>query len=170
MIRVTNLKDYYTPISVSGNIVKIAFDYEPLFDTDEDGNKTESNVGTWAEHVFRNKPSLSQIKDFILTEINKRTDRLILSGFVWKGIPVWLSMENQLNYKTAYDLAVQTNGQVLPTFKFGTTESPVYYKFESLEDLKDFYISAMSYVTDTLATGWQEKDKIDWTVYEDLLK
>lgn len=170
MIRVTNLKDYYTPISVSGNIVKIAFDYKPFYDIDEDGNKVESNVGTWTEHVFRNKPSLSQIKDFILTEINKRTDRLILSGFVWKGIPVWLSMENQLNYKTAYDLAVQTNGQVLPTFKFGTTESPVYYKFESLEDLKDFYISAMSYVTDTLAAGWQEKDKIDWTVYEDLLK
>lgn len=170
MIRVTNLKDYYTPISVSGNIVKIAFDYKPFYDIDEDGNKVESNVGTWAEHVFRNKPSLSQIKEFILTEINKRTDRLILSGFVWKGVPVWLSMENQLNYKTAYDLAVQTNGQVLPTFKFGTTESPVYYKFESLEDLKDFYISAMSYVTDTLATGWQEKDKIDWTVYEDLLK
>ena len=170
MIRVTNLKDYYTPISVSGNIVKIAFDYKPFYDIDEDGNKVESNVGTWAEHVFRNKPSLSQIKDFILTEINKRTDELILSGFVWKGVPVWLSMENQLNYKTAYDLAVQTNGQVLPTFKFGTTESPVYYKFESLEDLKDFYISAMSYVTDTLATGWQEKDKIDWTVYEDLLK
>ena len=143
MIRVTNLKDYYTPISVSGNIVKIAFDYKPFYDIDEDGNKVESNVGTWAEHVFRNKPSLSQIKDFILTEINKRTDRLILSGFVWKGVPVWLSMENQLNYKTAYDLAVQTNGQVLPTFKFGTTESPVYYKFESLEDLKDFYISAM---------------------------
>lgn len=170
MIRVTNLKDYYTPISVSGNIVKIAFDYKPFYDIDEDGNKVESNVGTWAEHVFRNKPSLSQIKDFILTEINKRTDRLILSGFVWKGVPVWLSMENQLNYKTAYDLAVQTNGQVLPTFKFGTTESPVYYKFESLEDLKDFYISAMSYVTDTLVAGWQEKDKIDWTVYEDLLK
>lgn len=170
MIRVTNLKDYYTPISVSGNIVKIAFDYKPFYDIDEDGNKVESNVGTWAEHVFRNKPSLSQIKDFILTEINKRTDELILSGFAWKGVPVWLSMENQLNYKTAYDLAVQTNGQVLPTFKFGTTESPVYYKFESLEDLKDFYISAMSYVTDTLATGWQEKDKIDWTVYEDLLK
>lgn len=93
-----------------------------------------------------------------------------MSGFAWKGVPVWLSMENQLNYKAAYDLAVQTNGQVLPTFKFGTTESPVYYKFESLEDLKDFYISAMSYITDTLATGWQEKDKIDWTVYEDLLK
>ena len=69
-----------------------------------------------------------------------------------------------------YDLAVQTNGQLLPTFKFGTTESPVYHKFESLEDLRDFYISVMSYVTDTLATGWQEKDKIDWTVYEDLLK
>ena len=38
------------------------------------------------------------------------------------------------------------------------------------KDLRDFYISAMSYVTNTLATGWQAKDKIDWTVYEDLLK
>ena len=53
MIRITNLKDYYTPLSVNGNIVKIAFDYEPLFDTDEDGNKIESNVGTWSEHVFK---------------------------------------------------------------------------------------------------------------------
>ena len=92
------------------------------------------------------------------------------SGFVWRDIPVWLSIENQFNYKAAYDLAVQTNGQLLPTFKFGTTESPVYHKFESLEDLRDFYISAISYVTDTLATGWKTKDKIDWTVYEDLLK
>nr|DAN95525.1 MAG TPA: hypothetical protein [Crassvirales sp.] len=38
MIRVTNLKDYYTPISVSGNIVKIAFDYKPFYDIDDKSN------------------------------------------------------------------------------------------------------------------------------------
>lgn len=53
MIRITNLKDYYELLSVNGNIVKIAFDYEQLFDTNEDGNKIESNVGTWSEHVFK---------------------------------------------------------------------------------------------------------------------
>lgn len=130
----------------------------------------EDNSFTFMAEEIGHKPTLQEIKDIVLSWYNADIDNRILSGFVWKGIPVWLSMENQFNYKAAYDLAVQTNGQLLPTFKFGTTESPVYHKFESLEDLRDFYISVMSYVTDTLATGWQAKDKIDWTVYEDLLK
>ena len=167
MIRITNLKDYYTPLSVNGNIVKIAFDYEPLFDTDEDGNKTESNVGTWSEHVFKKKPSLSQIKDFILSEINKRTDELILSGFTWKNRQVWLSTENQFNYTAAYDLAVQTNGANLPqVFKFGSAKNPEYYKFNTLEELQDFYTKATSYVNQCLAVGWAKKDAIDWDLYK----
>lgn len=166
MIRITNLKDYYTPLSVSGNIVKIAFDYEPFFDTDEEGNKVESNVGTWAEHVFRKKPSLSQIKDFILSEINKRTDELILSGFTWKDKQVWLSTENQFNYKAAYDLAVQTNGANLPqVFKFGSTENPEYYKFETVEELTDFYTKATAYINQCLTVGWAKKDSINWDDY-----
>lgn len=106
MIRITNLKDYYESLSVNGNIVKIAFDYEPIYDIDEEGNKVESNVGTWTEHVFKKRPSFNQIQEFILSEINKRTDELILSGFIWKDMSVWLSSENQFNYKAAYDLAI----------------------------------------------------------------
>ena len=167
MIRITNLKDYYEPLSVNGNIVKIAFDYEPLFDTDEDGNKTESNVGTWSEHVFKKKPSLSQIRDFILSEINKRTDELILSGFIWKDMSVWLSSENQFNYKAAYDLAVQTNGANLPqVFKFGDTLNPIYYKFETVEDIADFYTKASTYINQVLAIGWAKKDNINWDDYK----
>lgn len=167
MIRITNLKDYYEPLSVNGNIVKIAFDYEPLFDTDEDGNKTESNVGTWSEHVFKKKPSLSQIKDFILSEINKRTDELILSGFIWKNKQVWLSTENQFNYKAAYDLAIQTNGANLPqVFKFGDTLNPTYYKFETVEDIADFYTKASTYINQVLAIGWAKKDNINWDDYK----
>ena len=41
---------------------------------------------------------------------NKQTDEKILSGFVWKGMKVWLSAENQFNYKAAFDLAMQTAG------------------------------------------------------------
>lgn len=167
MIRITNLKDYYTPLSVNGNIVKIAFDYEPLFDTDEDGNKTESNVGTWSEHVFKKKPSLSQIKDFILSEINKRTDELILSGFTWKDMLVWLSTENQFNYKAAYDLAVQTKGKSLPiTFKFGSSSNPQYYTFNSLEELTDFYTKVINHVNECLKEGWKKKDSINWEDYK----
>lgn len=134
-----------------------------------DEQKEEKDISYMAE-FFTEKPTIAKIKDTILNWYNEKINQEIMSGFTWKDIPVWLSIENQLNYKSAYDLAVQTNGQLLPTFKFGTTESPVYYKFENLEDLKDFYISAMTYVTETLSKGWQEKDGIDWTVYENLLK
>jgi hypothetical protein len=69
---------------------------------------------------------------------------------------VWLSSENQFNYKAAYDLAVQTGGASLPVkFKFGTTEDPVYYTFTNINDLSDFYMSAMRYINQTLDQGWQ---------------
>ena len=82
-------------------------------------------------------------------------------------MPIWLSSENQFNYKAAFDLAVQTQGMNLPsTFKFGTTDEPIYYTFETIEDLQDFYTSAVKYINDTLAEGWKQKDSIDWKAYE----
>lgn len=168
MIRITYLKDYYNPISVSKDSTRIAFDYEPIYDIDEEGNKKELKVATWSEHVFKNKPTLSQIKEFILNEINKRIDNEILTGFIWNNMNVWLSTENQFNYKAAFDLAVQTQGKSLPvTFKFGDTDNPQYHTFETVEDITDFYTKAMSYVNSVLAKGWQKKDSIDWSVYED---
>ena len=81
-------------------------------------------------------------------------------------MPVWLSAENQFNYKSAYDLAVQTAGATLPvTFKFGTDEQPQYRKFTTLDELTDFYSKAMAYIQTTLAEGWKEKDAIDWAAY-----
>lgn len=100
------------------------------------------------------KPSSGQIKDFILTEMNKRIDEKILSGFSWNDMPVWLSTENQFNYKAAYDLAIQTNGANLPViFKFGSTENPQYYEFKTVEELTEFYSAAMKYINNTLAEG-----------------
>lgn len=118
---------------------------------------------------FNHKPNILEIRNSILTWHNAMIDEAILSGFTWRGIPVWLSMENQFNYKAAYDIAVQSEGEILPTFKFGTAENPVYHKFESLEELKEFYIGAMSYVTQTLSDGWKAKDAIDWNSYSTLL-
>ena len=167
MIRVTNKKEKYIPIVDMGDRVKISFDYEVFYNVDEEGNKTPSNVGTWTEAIITPKPSLSQIKSFILGEINKRTDEKIVSGFVWNDMQVWLSTENQFNYKAAYDLAVQTNGANLPTvFKFGTTDNPTYHKFDTVEELTDFYTKAMIYINEQLAIGWAKKDLIDWDNYK----
>ena len=170
MIRITNLNEKFVPLASEGCGVTIAFDYEPFYDFDENGNKVETSLGTWSVHTFTRKVSFNQVKAFILEEINKRTDQSILSGFFWKDMPVWLSTENQFNYKAAYDLAVQTNGASLPTvFKFGTTEEPVYYKFDTLEELTDFYTKALTYINEQLAIGWYKKDSIDWSVYKEAL-
>ena len=43
------------------------------------------------------------------------------------------------------------------------------HTFETMEELSDFYTSAMSYVNKTLADGWAKKDSLDWSEYERLL-
>ena len=150
---------------------KLHFGLEPYYEVDEDGNKTETNLGTWTEMWLSGKPSIEQVKGIVLNAMNKDIDQKILSGFIWKDMSVWLSSENQFNYKAAYDLAVMSQCKSLPaTFKFGPTDSPVYYTFESLEDISDFYVSAMTYINTCLAEGWKKKDSIDWSVYEKALE
>lgn len=171
MLRITNLKSKYVPLSPMGRRWKLHFALEPYYEVDEDGNKTETNLGTWTEMWLSGKPSIEQVKGIVLNAMNKDIDQKILSGFIWKDLSVWLSSENQFNYKAAYDLAVMSQGQSLPvTFKFGSTDSPVYYTFESLEDISDFYVSAMTYINTCLAEGWKKKDSIDWSVYEKALE
>ena len=68
----------------------------------------------YMEAEFCHKPSEEEIKQTIVGWFNSEVDATILSGFEWNGMKVWLSSENQFNYKAAYDLAVQTAGQTLP--------------------------------------------------------
>lgn len=182
MIRQLKNKSLYTPIYKKNSIVYvISWEYEDVYDqvyedgVDEQGNptlvptgeQTPTGYACWTEEYFTNKPSINEIKNTIWGWYDKETDYKILRGFTWKDMPVWLSSENQFNYKAAYDLAVQTNGATLPvTFKFGTPDNPVYYTFETLEDFTDFYTSAINYINQTLAEGWQKKDSIDWSKYE----
>lgn len=129
----------------------------------------EKESVSFEERDFSHKPTIEEVQDFVLGVENDKIDSAILSGFEWNGMKVWLSSENQFNYKAAYDLAVQTNGASLPvTFKFGDTV-PVYHTFETLEEISDFYTSALSYVNNTLAEGWARKDSLDWSEYERLL-
>ena len=114
--------------------------------------------------------SLDIVKTAILNDINHRTDEKILSGLVWQDKPVWLSQENQFNFKAAYDLAVQTHGATLPvTFKLGEQEdgTPIYHTFETMEDADDFYTAAVNHIHQSVADGWTEKDNIDWEPYEE---
>lgn len=127
---------------------------------------------TWYEvYIYKKqKPSITynELKDAVLNDINARTDERILSGFVWNDINVWLSSENQFNFKAAFDLAAQTQGQSLPVkFKLGENEDkePVYHTFNDMQDFTDFYTKAIAYINECLNEGWAEKDSIDWSQY-----
>lgn len=134
------------------NIWKIRWDYKD---------------DSFEEVTLDYKPSLEKIQDLIYDWYNKQTDKAILEGFVWKDMPIWLSSENQFNYKAAFDLAMMSEGANLPIkFKFGTTKDPIYYTFETVGDLSDFYMQAMSYINNTLDKGWQQKDSINWNKYK----
>lgn len=144
---------------------RVRWDFQPY--TNEEG---EEQGVTFVEAEIGHKPSIEEVKEVVTAGYNEKIDERIISGFEWNGMKVWLSSENQFNYKAAYDLAIQTNGYNLPiTFKFGTTEEPVYHTFTSVEELSGFYLQAMAYINNTLAEGWKEKDSIDWSEYKKLL-
>lgn len=130
--------------------------------------KPTENEGevSFISQVIEHKPTLKEVKDIILSWMNGEIDKKLIGGYVWKDMPIWLSSENQFNYKAAYDLAIQTQGANLPvTFKFGTTDEPIYHEFKTVEELTQFYVGAMNYINTTLNEGWTAKDAVDWSPY-----
>lgn len=131
-----------------------------------DVQEREDGTASYMEEEFGHKPTDEEIRSTVILWYNGQTDAAILSGFSYGDTPVWLSQENQFNYKSAYDLAVQTSGSTLPvTFKFGTDTEPVYHTFDTVEELTDFYTKAMRHIQDTLADGWKKKDAFDLEDY-----
>lgn len=167
-MEVKKRKTEFKPYNVINNsYVTIMWDYKPIFKTNAKGDEIETPLAFWQEYTFKKVPSLSEIKNIILDYYNQEIDKKILSGMTWKGMKIWLSSENQFNYKVAYDLAIQTNGKNLPIyFKFGDTETPIYYEFKTIEDLTDFYLSSVSYIQKILHEGWQKKDSINWELFK----
>lgn len=132
-----------------------------------DVQEYEDGTADYMEAEFGHKPCDEEIKAAVIGWYNQQTDQTILSGFEYEGSMVWLSAENQFNYKAAYDLAVQTDGATLPVkFKFGTDDEPVYRVFTTLDELTDFYTKAMQHIQDTLDAGWQKKDAFDLEQYQ----
>lgn len=130
---------------------------EPRTEVAEDFAERNATEEELREDAFR-MLDLNSLK----AKVNSETDKRILTGFVWRDHNIWLSTENQFNYKAAYDIAVQTKGKNLPvTFKFGTEDYADYFQFEDMDTLEDFYTSAISYVQNTLAEGWKIKDAIE---------
>ena len=67
-----------------------------------DYQETETAEGvqrSYMEETFDHLPALAEIKAVINEWYNRKITDTIESGYVWNGLKVWLSMENQMNYK-----------------------------------------------------------------------
>ena len=152
-----NISKYIESINPKKNKWKIRWDFQ----TKDEG------VVEYMEEDFDHKPTDDEIKDIIVKWHNSEIDKEIISGFIWNGLPIWLSMENQFNYKTAFDAAVMSNGATLPvTFKFGSDDTPTYYEFKTIDELSDFYYKAIAYVQSVLQKGWDKKDSFNIKNYQ----
>lgn len=143
------------------------------YDLQEEAGK---ELATWREIYFPKKqtakPTLQQVKDAIIADIDKQTDEKILNGYQFtpegaeEPITVWLSKENQTNFSEAHRL------QIVPIkFKLNETadKQPIYHEFTTFEELDAFYKGGVQYINQCLNEGWAHKDGIDWAPYEQAL-
>lgn len=171
-------EDYREALNHNDKLYRVEWDYQPIMlkVCDAEGNPTGEEVedqvfASWQQEVFTKKPELGEIKDMIISYYDAKTKKKILTGFVWEGrngeeVAPYLSSENQFNYKAGYDLAYQTNGSSLPfRLKYGDTDAPLYYDFNTIEEFSDFYSKCIEHINTCLQDGWDAKDSIDWTRY-----
>lgn len=131
------------------------------------GKMLPTGNATWQSIYFDYQPSLGKIKDTLFEIINDDTNYAIENCFVWKGLKVHLTLENQMNYKASFDLAIATNGESLPaTFKFSKNGKPEYFTFDNINELKSFYVEMNSFINSCLQKGWKKKDQINLDDYK----
>lgn len=169
------IKDY-KPIYEDNGKWYVCFDYnEIMIEADpvlEHGKFVKSNSMTstgmcnYSYICYTLKPSLAMIKNDLEEIINNNVKNKITNGFIWKNYNIYLSTENQMNYKANFELAVQTDGKNLPfRIKAEKNGKIEYLVFFGINELKDFYIAMTKHINNALEFGWQQKDAIDYSVY-----
>lgn len=139
----------------------------------------EDGAVTFMEEDFPHKPTKEEIKDTITDWYDQQTDAAILSGYKWtvrhgasegQTVKVWLSQENQSNYKAKHDAArMYPQFVTFPmTYKISEDEekNAIYETFQDIDELAEFYLGGVAYIEQTVAKGWRKKDAIDLSLYE----
>lgn len=174
MNKMSGKKSDFTPVREERSRIVISY-----------GLKKVGDLYEWYEiYIYKTQQSnigLKEVKAAIIGDINARTDEAILCGMDWtiqhgsdegKAIKVWLSKENQENYKAKHDAAIQYPELVTFPMKYKVGEdeegNAVYENFQDINELAQFYLAGLSYIEQCYNAGWAEKDAIDWTPYEAL--
>ena len=113
----------------------------------------------WYEHDFDHRPTADEIRALFVELVNEKVQQSILTGMVYNDMPVWLSEENQLNFRSTPTVPVR--------FKLGEAEdgSPVYHTFTTQKELTAFNKAVVDHIAACLNEGWTEKDAFDVEPY-----
>lgn len=155
-------------ISETNGIYTVSFEKKYLYDIDEKtGKKVASKYSEWLAFNLDHKPTVSEIKKVITEYYNNLISKRIKNDFFWNGMSVELKDVDQTNYKAAWDLAYQTNGENLPiTFKFKQGGKNVFYTFSDIEELKNFYLAMNKHISACLEEGWKLKEAVKYDLYK----
>ena len=129
-------------------------------------NAKEVENAEWYQLDFykkQGKPTFEQAKAAIIADINERITAQIVGGMTFENKPVWLSIENQINFTTASAPCRLKIGEEAD----GT---PVYHDFETKAALKAFNDACLAWKDQCLEAGRAEKESIDWTPYAEALQ
>lgn len=101
-------------------------------------------------------PTSAELRSDIEALVNALTEEKIRTGMRYEGKPIWLSEENQMNFR----------GLVPPMpfrYKVGENENgdPVYMEFYDENNLAAFCRAMSEHIYGCLQKGWEEKDGID---------
>lgn len=153
---VTDNIDKYTPIK------KVNGKYIVSWGLTKNNNDTY----TWKYYITNRKPTPETIKEEINTYINENVKKSIINDFTWNGMKVYLSLENQIDYKLLFDITLLQDGTNLPeVIKLKQGKETVHYSIESVEEFKDFMLSMNRHIRECLKQGRELKESIDYSEY-----
>ena len=124
------------------------------------------DIYSWNYASLTYKPSIDKIKDIINSYYNELTKTNIENNFKWNGMNIFLSIENQIDYKLLFDTTVLLNGKNLPEdVKFKIGKNNFYYTFEDIDDMKDLIVAMNNHIRKYLKEGYKLKESIDYEDY-----
>lgn len=126
-------------------------------------NKTDENI------QLHDDSEIKTLRTRILSEVDNKTNEFIMYGFIYNGLKVRLTIEDQINFEGEFNLIKDFISTGKPEavffplrYKVWTNEdgSPVFMILANLEELRDFLFKGKMYIRDCLAAGWVIKNAV----------
>lgn len=133
-----------------------------------DETKIESGY-KYQQFLIVGSEAIESIKPTINNYYNELCSNEILQGFKLNSDIVWLSPENQMNYKIFYDFALSNHQNKLEfkpiKIKVGEETESKYHVFDSFDEFQKFVFDYTEHIQNTISKYWTIKDSIDWNKY-----